>query len=42
MLKVYVVVEVQLAACRIIASPSYLKVRKSTLIGLMCFPSRYL
>ena len=35
-------VEVQLAACTcsIIASPSYLKLRKVTLIGLMGFPSR--
>jgi len=39
MLQVHAAVEVQLAACTcsIIASPSYLKLRKLTLIGLMGF-----
>jgi len=36
MLKVRAAVKVQLAACTI-ASPSYLKLRKLTLIGLMAF-----
>ena len=44
MLKVHTAVEVQLATrtCSIIVSPSYLKLRKLTLIGLMGFPFRYL
>jgi len=41
---VHAAVEVQLAACtcsiNIIASPSYLKLRKLILVGLMGFPSR--
>ena len=42
MLKVHAAIEVQLAACicSITNSPSYLKLRKLTLIGLMGFPSR--
>ena len=42
MLKVHAAIQVQLAACTggIIASLSYLKLRKLTLIGLMGFPSR--
>jgi len=42
MLKVHAAVKVQLAACTcsIIASPSNLKLRNLTLVGLMSFPSR--
>ena len=44
MLKVHAAAEVQLAAytCSIPSPPSYLKLRKLTLIGLMGFPSRIL
>jgi len=43
-LQVHAAAEVQLAACTcsIPSSPSYLKLRKLTLIGLMGFPSRVL
>ena len=42
MLKVHAAVEVQIdvCICSIPTSPSYLKLRKLTLIGLMGFPSR--